>query len=488
MGSLARSHVLGGVPRAAPEPRRKPPRYLGWQDSLALLAKLVEAEIKDSPARRGPRDDGASHPGSRRRGWRRRPSPGPVPGRRAGKEWVMDEVQHIGVYIARPPAEVYEFASDPRNLPRWAAGLARSEVRPAGDAWVAEAPFGTVRVRFAEPNALGVMDHEVTLESGVTVHNPMRVVPHGNGSEVVFTLMRQSGMSDERFALDRAAVQRDLHALKTLLEQEPGAGRPGPLESGHAPVNGIRMYYEVHGRRDGVPLVLLHGGGSTLEVTFGRVLSALARRRRVIAVEEQGHGRTSDRDAPVAFETSADDVAALLRHLNVEQADLFGFSNGASVALHVALRHPALVRKLVFASSMTRRGGARPEFWDFMARADFANMPQALKDAFLRVNPDERALRRMHDKDAARMRSFRDVPDDAVRSVRAPTLILAGDRDIVRPEHAVELAGLIPGARLLILPGGHGDCLGEAVAAPTDTRQPELTVLLVEQFLDEPGR
>jgi pimeloyl-ACP methyl ester carboxylesterase len=399
----------------------------------------------------------------------------------------MHDVQHIGVYIARPPAEVYEFASDPRNLPRWAAGLARSEVRQDGDAWVADAPFGTVRVKFAERNAFGVMDHVVTLESGVTIHNPMRVVPRGEGSELVFTLIRQPGMSNEQFARDQTAMQRDLHVLKALLEREPGAGRPGPLESGHAPVNGIRMYYEVHGRQEGVPLVLLHGGGSTIEVTFGRVLPALARRRRVIAVEEQGHGRTTDRDAPVAFESSADDVAALLRYLKVEQADLFGFSNGASVALQVAVRQPGPVRKLVFASSMTRRDGTRPEFWDFMARADFANMPQPLKDAFLRVNPDERALRRMHDKDAARMRSFEDVPDDAVRSVRAPTLIVVGDRDIVRPEHAAELARLIPSARLLVLPGGHGDYLGEAVAAPTDTRQPELTAQLIEQFLDDPG-
>jgi len=114
-----------------------------------------------------------------------------------------------------------------------------------------------------------------------------------------------------------------------------------PLETGHAPVNGIEMYYEVHGRRDGVPLVLLHGGGSTIEVTFGRVLPIFAGSRRVIAVEEQGHGRTTDRDQPVTFEGSADDVAALLRHLKVDKADLFGFSNGASIALQVAIRIPS---------------------------------------------------------------------------------------------------------------------------------------------------
>ncbi|HYG61075.1 MAG TPA: alpha/beta hydrolase [Thermoanaerobaculia bacterium] len=259
-----------------------------------------------------------------------------------------------------------------------------------------------------------------------------------------------------------------------------------PLESGHAPVNGIQMYYEVHGRRDGVPLVLLHGGGSTIDVTFSKVLPVFAGSRRVIAVEEQGHGRTTDRDAPVTFEASADDVAALLRHLKVDKADLFGFSNGASIALQVAIRHPQLVRKQVFASAMTRKDGAQPQLWEFMKQADFSNMPQPLKDAFLRVNPDAEKLKTMHDKDAARMRNFKDVPDELVRSVRAPTLILVGDQDVVKPEHAVELTRLIPAARLLILPGGHGDYLGEAVMTQKETHYPELTARLIEEFLDSP--
>jgi pimeloyl-ACP methyl ester carboxylesterase len=257
-----------------------------------------------------------------------------------------------------------------------------------------------------------------------------------------------------------------------------------PLESGHAPVNGINMYYEVHGRKDGVPLVLLHGGGSTIEVTFSRVLPVFAGSRRVIAVEEQAHGRTTDRNAPVAFESSADDVAALLRYLQVDRADIFGFSNGASVALQVAIRHPQLVRRMVFASSITKRAGAQPQLWEFMEQADFSNMPQPLKDAFLRVNPNVQQLKTMHDKDAARMLSFKDIPDDSVRSVRAPTLIVLGDQDIVRPEHAVELTRLIAGARLLILPGGHGDYLGEAVMTQTHTRYPELAARLIDEFLD----
>lgn len=275
-------------------------------------------------------------------------------------------------------------------------------------------------------------------------------------------------------------------ALATLLASSAcTAGLAAqPVESGHAPVNGIRMYYEVHGPGGGMPLVLLHGGGSTIESTFGRILPLLAQNRRVIALEEQGHGRTSDRDGPVRFESSADDVAALLRFLKVDRADLFGFSNGASVALQVAIRHPALVHKLVFASSMTRRDGAQPQFWEFMQQAQFSNMPQSLKDAFLRVNPDERQLRTMHDKDADRMRNFRDVPDEQLRSVRAPTLIMLGDRDVVRVEHAVELSRLIPGARLLILPAAHGDYLEEVVTVRSDSRYPELSAALIEEFLD----
>jgi len=135
----------------------------------------------------------------------------------------MHEVIHISIYIARPPAAVYEFTSDPGNLPRWAAGLARSEVRRDGDEWIAEAPFGKVRVRFVRRNPFGVVDHDVTLESGVTVHNPMRVIPNGEGSEFVFTLIRPPGGSDQQFAEDKAAVEKDLMTLKELLERNTGS-------------------------------------------------------------------------------------------------------------------------------------------------------------------------------------------------------------------------------------------------------------------------
>ena len=133
----------------------------------------------------------------------------------------MHDVQHISVSISRRPADVYEFVCDPRNLPRWAAGLVRSEIRRDGEEWIADAPMGQVRVTFAQRNPYGVLDHDVRLESGVTIHNPMRVIPNGDGSEFIFTLIRQPGVTDESFAEDKAAVQKDLRTLKEILERGP---------------------------------------------------------------------------------------------------------------------------------------------------------------------------------------------------------------------------------------------------------------------------
>jgi carbon monoxide dehydrogenase subunit G len=130
----------------------------------------------------------------------------------------MHDVEHLSIYIDRAPGDVYEYASDPRNLPRWASGLANSEVEQDGGDWIVEASFGKVKVKFAERNTFGVMDHDVTLGSGVTMHNPMRVVPHGDGSEFIFTLIRRVGMSDEEFEQDRATIEKDLKTLKAILE------------------------------------------------------------------------------------------------------------------------------------------------------------------------------------------------------------------------------------------------------------------------------
>lgn len=132
----------------------------------------------------------------------------------------MTPVQHISISINRPPAEVYAWAGNPLNLPQWAAGLARSQVSPDGDSWQVQAPFGRVRLRFAPANDFGVMDHDVELETGEVVHNPMRVVPNGTGSEFIFTLIRQPGMTDAQFEADAQAVAADLQTLKKLLEAQ----------------------------------------------------------------------------------------------------------------------------------------------------------------------------------------------------------------------------------------------------------------------------
>lgn len=130
----------------------------------------------------------------------------------------MKDVKHISVYIDRPPKDVYAFASNPRNLPVWAAGLASSEVKRDEDEWIVDAPFGKAKIRFSQANELGVMDHDVELDSGVVVHNPMRVVPNGEGSEFIFTLLRQPGMSEKQFEEDEQAVAKDLQTLKMFLE------------------------------------------------------------------------------------------------------------------------------------------------------------------------------------------------------------------------------------------------------------------------------
>ena len=134
----------------------------------------------------------------------------------------MWPAQHVSVSIHRSPAEVVAYAGDPANLPAWAAGLAAG-VRPDGDRWIADSPMGEVTVRFAPANDLGVLDHDVTLPDGMIVHNPLRVLPNDDGSEVVFTAFRRDGMDDAAFAADRAAILADLQRLRGILE---AAGTP----------------------------------------------------------------------------------------------------------------------------------------------------------------------------------------------------------------------------------------------------------------------
>ncbi len=231
-------------------------------------------------------------------------------------------------------------------------------------------------------------------------------------------------------------------------------------QTGHyAAVNGLKLYYEIHG--SGRPLVLLHGGGSTIESTFGRILPELAKTHQVIAVELQAHGHTPDIDRPLSFEQDADDVAALLNQLHIENADVFGFSNGGMTSLQIAIRHPQLVNKLVLASTPYKRDGMQAGFWEGLQNASLENMPPCLKDAYLKANPDPKGLQAMFDRDRTRMLAFKDFSDADVHAIQAPTLVIDGDADVVRVEHALALSHTLPHARLAILPGGHGEYLGE---------------------------
>ena len=234
-------------------------------------------------------------------------------------------------------------------------------------------------------------------------------------------------------------------------------------QTGYAPVNGLNMYYEIHGV--GQPLVVLHGAFMTIEL-MGALVPALARSRQVIAVELQGHGHTADIDRPLSYEQLADDTAALLRHLGISNADVYGYSLGGGVALQVAIRHPELVRKLVVVSASYTSDGAYPEMFagiEQITPALFDGTPW--REAYDRTAPNPAAFPTLVDK----MKQLDLTPfswsPEAVRAIPAPTLIVIGDADGTRPEHAVELFRLrgggvfgdlaerLPASQLAILPG-----------------------------------
>jgi pimeloyl-ACP methyl ester carboxylesterase len=211
----------------------------------------------------------------------------------------------------------------------------------------------------------------------------------------------------------------------------------------YAEVNGLNIYYEIHGT--GQPLVVLHGAYMTIDA-MGEVVPALAETRQIIAVELQGHGRTADIDRPLSYEQMADDIAVLLRHLVIEKADVFGYSMGGGVALQVAIRHPEVVKKLVVASASYTSEGMHPELLEMIPTLTpeaFAGSP--IEEAYLRTapNPDDfptlvAKLKRLD------MEPFAWPPED-IRGIAAPTLLIVGDSDAIRLEHAVELFQLLGG-------------------------------------------
>jgi len=253
--------------------------------------------------------------------------------------------------------------------------------------------------------------------------------------------------------------------------------------SGHAEINGINMYYEIYGQ--GQPLVLIHGGGSTIQTSFGRIIPLLASRRQIIAVELQAHGRTSDRNSELSFEQDADDVAALLKSMGITNAEIWGFSNGANTALQIAIRHPQLCRSIIAGSPLLKKDGAFPRFWEFMKQGTFEQMPQAYKDAFLAVTPDTTKLMTMYQKCANRMIHFKEFSDAEIQSIQAPVLLVNGDQDVATSEHIVAMSKLIPNCRLAIIPGGHGAYMGEITTLKPGYKSSDFIVPLVERFLEE---
>ena len=246
-----------------------------------------------------------------------------------------------------------------------------------------------------------------------------------------------------------------MRTLATICSMSAMLGAPaGAFQRGYAPVNGLRLYYEVHGRpsKDGVPLVLLHGGGSTIETSFGKLLPLVSKTRQVIAFEQQGHGHTADVDRPFSFEQSAEDAVALLRYLHVAKADFLGYSNGGHIAVEIALRHPEVVRSLVLESIMVSREGADPQFWQGFEAARLEDMPAELKKAYQATSPHPEQLPSFFAKSVQRMREFKGWTPAQLQTIRAPALLLLGDRDIVRVDHAAQMQRLLPDARLAVLP------------------------------------
>ncbi len=222
------------------------------------------------------------------------------------------------------------------------------------------------------------------------------------------------------------------------------------------------MYYEIHG--SGRPLVLLHGAYMTIEM-MGPVLSGLAQTHRVIAFEQQGHGRTADIDRSLTYEQMADDTAALVGHLEVGEADVVGYSMGGGVALQLAIRHPEVVRKLVVASASFRSDGMHAvalEMFPSVTPEMFAGSP--IEEAYQRLAPNPGDFPALVEKLTKLDTTDYAWAEDDIRAIAAPTMIVLGDSDGIRLEHAVELFGLLGGGvmgdlegmpkpQLAVLPG-----------------------------------
>jgi pimeloyl-ACP methyl ester carboxylesterase len=235
-------------------------------------------------------------------------------------------------------------------------------------------------------------------------------------------------------------------------------------ETGYAPVNGLQMYYEVHGA-GGTPVLLLHGGLFDIDLQFGELIPGLAANRQVIAADFQGHGRTNDIDRPLRSADLASDVVGLLRHLDIAHADVFGFSVGGATALHLAIEHPALVRKLIVSSVSFHPAGDRPENKEAVPQLTvemIAGTP--MERAYRAKSPHPDKLQDLLDKLGTFDDGFPGWSDADIEGIAAPTLITVGDCDAITLEHAVRFLQLrggdvngdfagVPSSQLAVFPG-----------------------------------
>ena len=260
-------------------------------------------------------------------------------------------------------------------------------------------------------------------------------------------------------------------------------------QTGYAPVNGLEMYYEIHGT-GGTPLLLLHGGLFNIDLQFGPLLPGLSANRQVIATDFQAHGRTNDiDDRPLTSATLASDVVGLLQHLGAPQVDLFGFSVGGAVALYLAINHPEFVRKAVISSVSFHPDGDRGENSEAVGEMTvdmIAGTP--MEEDYLAKSPNPDKLQQLLNKLGQYDQGFKGWADADIEGIAAPTLITVGDCDAVKLDHAV---------RFLQLRGGdvNGDFVGvpasQLAVLPGTTHffglsRPSLVLEIVVPYLDAP--
>lgn len=248
--------------------------------------------------------------------------------------------------------------------------------------------------------------------------------------------------------------------------------------SGYADVNGLHMYYELHGA--GTPLVLLHGGILTIDLNFATLIPTLAASHQVIGVELQGHGRTADIDRVITPAALASDVVALLDHLGIERAHVLGHSMGGAVALELAVSHPDRVRSVVPISASVRPDGMHEDLADPSRYATSTRLPTqqdfaAMKDAYARLSPHPEHFDDFLATMSSSAHDLQGWSDEQLAGITAPVLVMLGDHDFTTVEHGALMQQLIPGSQLAVLPG---------TSHMSITRRADLLLPMLDRFLD----